>query len=246
MGIATEGTVLIRASGLRKSFRMGHATVHALAGVDLVVERGDFVAFLGPSGSGKSTLLNLLGGLDHPSAGTIEVDGRRLEAMDENALAIYRRKRVGFIFQSFNLIPSMTALENVAFPLRFSGASRRKREVVARDLLARVGLGDRLYHRPAELSGGEQQRVAIARALVNGPELILADEPTGNLDSRSGSQILGLLADLRAQGRTVLVVSHDPRITHFAAQITYLLDGRLVDEAEYNDALALVPTEMES
>lgn len=237
------GALLIRTQGLRKTYPMGRELVHALDGVDLAVGRGGFVAVIGPSGSGKSTLLHLLGGLDRPTGGSIEVDGIQLESMDENELALYRRKRVGFVFQSFNLIPSLTALENVAFPLRFDGVTRKEREAYAMKLLHRVGLSDRMGHRPTELSGGEQQRAAIARALINDPELILADEPTGNLDTQSGSQILQLLGDLHRQGRTVVVVSHDPRVTSFATHITCLLDGRIVDLAEYNAALALAPSE---
>ena len=177
-----EQSAFITVSGLRKSFDMGGAVVHALAGVDLHVEKGTFYSIMGPSGSGKSTLLYLIGGLDRPTAGHIKVAGRAIEQLDENALAAYRRKVIGFIFQSFNLIPSLTAWENVAFPMRFAGVPRRERQERAFALLERVGLADRRTHRPTELSGGQQQRVAIARALVNEPAIILADEPTGNLD----------------------------------------------------------------
>lgn len=219
---------LIKAQGISKRYQMGHTIVQAVAGVDLDVERGDFWAIMGPSGSGKSTLLHLLGGLDRPTAGSLEVAGQSLEQLDENALAIYRRRFVGFIFQSFNLIPSLSALENVAFPMRFAHVPRRQRQARAQELLERVGLGDRIHHRPTEMSGGEQQRVAIARALVNGPELILADEPTGNLDSASGHSIMQLLAGLHAGGRTVLVVTHDQRMQSYVNNTTYMLDGRVV------------------
>jgi putative ABC transport system ATP-binding protein len=215
---------------------MGRETVHALADVDLAIEANTFWAVMGPSGSGKSTLLYLLGGLDRPTSGQIEVGGQSIDALDENALAIYRRRTVGFVFQSFNLIPTLSAWENVAFPMRFARVSRRQRQARAFDLVHQVGLGDRLLHRPTELSGGQQQRVAVARALVNEPQLILADEPTGNLDTASGNSIMQLLADLHHEGRTVLVVSHDPRIIYYATHKVYLLDGRIVSENEYQMA----------
>jgi putative ABC transport system ATP-binding protein len=230
---------LIRVSGLRKSFVMGRETVHALAGVDLAIAHGTFAAVVGPSGSGKSTLLYLLGGLDRPTAGSIVVGGQSIDALDENALAVYRRRTVGFIFQSFNLIASMTALENVAFPMRFARISRRRRLERAHELLRQVGLENRAYHRPTELSGGQQQRVAIARALVNDPQLIFADEPTGNLDTQSGGAIIQMLSDLHAQGRTVLMVTHDPRLAAFANNTIRLVDGRVVSAEEYEAALEL-------
>jgi len=234
---------IVRTHGLNRSFSMGRETVVALDGVDLDVPRGSFTAVLGPSGSGKSTLLHLLGGLDRPSSGGIEVLGQRLETMDENALAAFRRTTVGFIFQSFNLIPSMTALGNVGFPMQFARVRSGARQARAWDLLRQVGLEDRAYHRPAELSGGQQQRVAVARALVNDPQLILADEPTGNLDSLSGAQMMHLLAELHRQGRSVIVVSHDPRMLRYATHTIRLLDGRVVGEAEYEAALALAAGE---
>jgi putative ABC transport system ATP-binding protein len=231
-----DQTEFIRITGLRKTFRMGTTLVHALAGIDLKVAANTLSVVVGPSGSGKSTLLYLLGGLDRPTAGGLEVAGSNLEKLDENDLAIYRRRTVGFIFQSFNLIASMTALENVAFPMRFVGVAPRQRKERAMDLLRQVGMENRSHHRPTELSGGQQQRVAIARALVNNPPLILADEPTGNLDSSSGLGIMKLLADLHGSGRTVLVVTHDPRMTRFATQLIYLLDGRAVEKDEYQAA----------
>jgi putative ABC transport system ATP-binding protein len=234
---------IVRTLSLNRSFSMGRETVVALDSVDLDVPRGSFTAVLGPSGSGKSTLLHLLGGLDRPSSGGIEVQGQRLEAMDENALAAFRRTTVGFIFQSFNLIPSMTALGNVGFPMQFARVRPGERQARAWDLLRQVGLEDRAYHRPAELSGGQQQRVAVARALVNDPQLILADEPTGNLDSLSGAQMMHLLAELHRQGRSVIVVSHDPRMLRYATHTIRLLDGRVVGEAEYEAALALAAGE---
>ncbi len=227
----------IRVSGLHKSFVMGREMVHALDGVDLEVPPQTFAAVIGPSGSGKSTLLYLLGGLDRPTSGKLEVAGQSIDALDENALAVYRRRTVGFVFQSFNLIASMTALENVAFPMRFAHLSRRERRERARELLRQVGLENRAYHKPTELSGGQQQRVAIARALVNDPKLILADEPTGNLDTHSGAVIIQMLSDLHAQGRTVLMVTHDARLTRFANHTIRLVDGKVATEHAYEQAL---------
>jgi putative ABC transport system ATP-binding protein len=212
---------------------MGQQAVHALDGVDLEIQSHTFSVVMGPSGSGKSTLLYLVGGLDRPTSGHIEVDGRSLDQVDENQLATFRRKTVGFVFQSFNLIPSMTAFENVAFPMQFARISRQQQRQRAVELLDRVGLADRTHHRPNELSGGQQQRVAIARALVNDPVLILADEPTGNLDSASGFGIMQLLSELHISGRTVMVVSHDPRMVRFSTHRHYILDGKIVDEATY-------------
>jgi putative ABC transport system ATP-binding protein len=230
------GETLVDVRDLSKVFQMGASEVHALAGVDMRVEKNSFTLVMGPSGSGKSTLLYLLGGLDRPTQGSITVAGKEINRMDENELAMYRHKSVGFVFQSFNLIPNMTALQNVIFPMRFGKIPRRQREERARQLLERIGLGDRLYHTPAELSGGQQQRVAIARSLVNEPELILADEPTGNLDTTSSAGIMRLLSDLHQSGRTVLVVSHDPRMQAYATHQVYLIDGKTVSEAEYQKA----------
>lgn len=215
---------------------MGGTTVRALDGLNLDIDVHTFTVVMGPSGSGKSTLLYLLGGLDRVTSGEISVDGARLDQMDENALALFRRRTMGFVFQSFNLIPSMSALDNVAFPMQFAGVNSTRRKEQARNLLTQVGLDNRADHRPTELSGGQQQRVAIARALVNNPSLILADEPTGNLDTSSGAAVMQLLSDLHNSGRTVLVVTHDPRMTRFATHKIFLLDGRAVSEAEYQSA----------
>ncbi len=212
---------------------MGGTTVRALDGVDVEIPAHTFTVVMGPSGSGKSSLLYLLGGLDRPTAGEITVNGERLDQMDENALALFRRKTMGFIFQSFNLVSNMSALENVAFPMQFAGIPASQRNERSKKLLEQVGLADRSHHTPSELSGGQQQRVAVARALVNDPSLILADEPTGNLDSQSGVAVMQLLSDLHRSGRTVLVVTHDPRMTRFATHKIFLLDGRIVSEAEY-------------
>ncbi len=235
-----DGGALIRVSGLRKTYQMGQIAVHALAGIDAEIEGGSFTVVMGPSGSGKSTLLHLIGGLDRPSGGQIVVGGRQVSELNENELALYRREVAGFVFQSFNLVASMTALENVAFPLRFVGMPRRERRLRALDLLQRVGLGDRVYHRPSELSGGQQQRVAIARALANDPAIILADEPTGNLDTTSSAEILRLLTDLHEAGRTVIVVTHDLRIRGFATDTIFLLDGSIVTEETYLAASTLL------
>ncbi|MBE2199017.1 MAG: ABC transporter ATP-binding protein [Anaerolinea sp.] len=228
----------ITITNLRKTYQMGRQKVHALDGVDLSVAPNTFHAVMGPSGSGKSTLLYLLGGLDRPTDGQIVVDGQSISALDENALARYRRRTIGFIFQSFNLIPTLSALENVAFPMRFARVPRRQRALRAHELLTRVGLADRTHHKPTELSGGQQQRVAVARALVNDPQLILADEPTGNLDTTSGASIMQLLAELHQNGRTVLVVTHDPRMSAYATHTVHMLDGRIVSDAEYEAATA--------
>ncbi|RLC87708.1 MAG: macrolide ABC transporter ATP-binding protein [Chloroflexi bacterium] len=222
--------LLIRTLDLHRDFQMGHVTVHALDGVSLTVEEGEFLGVMGPSGSGKSTLLHLLGGLDRPTAGHIWVRGQDITALDENELAAYRRQEVGFVFQAFNLISTMTALQNVEFPMLFARVPPAQRRERARYLLETVGLTDRMGHKPTELSGGEQQRVAIARALANDPAIILADEPTGNLDSRTGAEVMEALARLnREQGRTIIVVSHDPAVVAFAGQCIHLLDGRIAD-----------------
>ncbi len=209
---------------------MGHTTVHALDGVDISVEEGEFLSVLGPSGSGKSTLLHLIGGLDRPTAGQIWVGDSDIAALDENELAAYRRREVGFVFQAFNLVSTMTALQNVAFPMFFARVPPAQRQERARSLLAAVGLAERMDHRPTELSGGEQQRVAIARALANDPTIILADEPTGNLDSHTGAEVMSVLERLnQEQGRTIVVVSHDPTVMGFVKRSVHLLDGRITD-----------------
>jgi putative ABC transport system ATP-binding protein len=231
---------------LYKTFYMGEQEVHAVQGVDLTIEDGSFTVIMGPSGSGKSTLLYMVGGLEIPSAGSILVDGIAIEKMDGKALAEYRKKKVGFVFQAFYLIPSMIALENVAFPMRFAGVSANQRRERARNLLEQVGLADRVKHLPTEMSGGQQQRVAIARALANNPSLVLADEPTGNLDRKIGAEIVQLLARLNREGRTVVIVTHDPSMISVASQVVYMLDGRTVSEAEYMENVSFIkPTEHE-
>ncbi len=234
-----ENISFIQIRQLRKVFILGKQKVIALAGIDIDIPANSFTVIMGPSGSGKSTLLYLLGGLDRPTSGSIMLNDQKLESMDENALAVYRRKTVGFIFQSFNLIPSMGALENVSFPLWFSGIPKEQRKKRGKELLKTVGLENRAAHKPTELSGGQQQRVAIARALVNDPPLILADEPTGNLDSSSGLGIMQLLSELHREGHTVIVVTHDPRMLRFSTHTLYLLDGNVVTETEYTAATSL-------
>jgi putative ABC transport system ATP-binding protein len=229
--------ILVQIDKLEKVFQLGETRVNALAGITLDIEQGSFTVVMGPSGSGKSTLLYLIGGLDWPTAGTIHMDGEAIEKMDENQLAFYRRKKVGFVFQSFNLIATMPAEENVSFPLRFSGVQPTDRKKRSRQLLDRVGLSDRITHKPTELSGGQQQRVAIARALINDPPLILADEPTGNLDSNSGLAVMHLLAELHKTGKTIIVVTHDARMIQFSTNVIYLLDGKAVPEVEYRRAV---------
>jgi putative ABC transport system ATP-binding protein len=217
---------VVRTVGLTRRYKMGDAFVDALRGVDLAIARGEFVALVGPSGSGKSTVLNLIGGLDRPTSGQVWINGTELSASDEQTLTRHRRQHVGFVFQSFNLLSRLTAEENVALPLMFSGVPEKERRSRARVLLERVGLGPRLTHRPTQLSGGEQQRVAIARALVGQPALLLADEPTGNLDTATGAEIMALLKELnQEQGLTLLVVTHDPEVAAFADRVVRLRDG---------------------
>ncbi len=229
MTVTTER--IIRAQGISRDFELGGHTVRALAGVDLDVDPGTFVAVRGRSGSGKTTLLNILGGLDRPSAGQVWVDDDEITAMAEPELVHVRRHKVGFIFQAFGLIPILTAKENVEVPLRLANTSVTERDHRSRTLLELVGLGERGHHRPHELSGGEQQRVAIARALANEPKLLLADEPTGQLDSRTGKTIVQLLAAVVAsEGVAAVVATHDPAPLQIADRILDLKDGRLVSE----------------
>ena len=221
---------LLSVRGLVRVYRTGGTTLRALDGVDLDVERGEFVALVGPSGSGKSTLLTILGGLERPDAGSYRFDGAAVEDLDDTGLATLRNRRIGFVFQSFHLLPLLRADENVALPLRYAGWPAPERLARARELLAQVGLGDRVGHRPTELSGGQCQRVAIARALATDPDLLCADEPTGNLDSRSGAEILELFHELHRRGRTVVMVTHDPHIAAGASRRVRIEDGRIVSD----------------
>lgn len=218
--------------GLRKTYRMGEEDVHALDGVDLTFERDEFAAILGPSGSGKSTLMHILGFMDAPTGGRILFDGEDVSALSSDRRAWYRSHRVGFVFQSFNLLPRLTVLENVALPLLYRDdfADLAKRDAAARVALERVGMSHRLGHRPTELSGGERQRVAIARAIVGRPSLILADEPTGNLDSRNVDRILGLLGELHREGMAVLLVTHDLGVAAHAHRVITMRDGRVQED----------------
>jgi putative ABC transport system ATP-binding protein len=222
---------LIEIRDLHKIYAAGAAPVHALRGVSLTIEAGEFVALVGPSGSGKSTLMHLLGLLDHPNSGTYEFDGRDVGRLSSAALSRLRNEKIGFVFQGFHLLPRQTAWENVAMPLVYAGISPWKRRSRATDLLGVVGLGDRIDHRPNQLSGGQQQRVAIARALVNRPRLLLADEPTGNLDSATGAEILAEFRRLhREEGQTVVLVTHDPQVASAADRAVTLRDGRIVSD----------------
>jgi putative ABC transport system ATP-binding protein len=224
-----QNNVAIRITSLSRHYTMGTTTIRAVDGVDLEVANGEFLALLGSSGSGKSTLLNLVAGLDRPTAGSVIVTGRDLARMTSLDLARYRRETVGIVFQAFNLIPSMTVFENVELPMRFAEVERSQRERRAKDALDRVKLGARLLHRPVELSGGEQQRVALARALVNSPSVLLADEPTGNLDSKTGEEILTLIRELNeSMNMTVIMVTHERHLAEkFAQRIIFMADGKL-------------------
>jgi putative ABC transport system ATP-binding protein len=225
---------MIELKNVHKVYPMGEVSVPALRGINLTIHPGEFVAIMGPSGSGKSTLMHLLGCLDLPSDGVVQLDGKDITTLDEDTLAQIRCKKVGFVFQTFNLIPTLTAQENVELPLFFQGVPREKRRARAAELLRKVGLDGRLHHKPAQLSGGERQRVAIARALANDPEIILADEPTGNLDSESGKAILELLAQLHREGKTIILVTHNPEAAAYAQRIVRIRDGRLVEEVAAN------------
>jgi len=221
----TAAEPIVRLDNVRRTYRMGENDLHALAGVSLDFYPGEYIAIMGPSGCGKSTLLNLLGCLDQPSSGRYLLGGEDVSTMDDDALSQIRGARLGFIFQSYNLIQQITVVENIEVPLFYQGVPEARCREVAISLAQRVGLGERLYHRPNELSGGQQQRVGIARALVNDPLVILADEPTGNLDSRSGTDILRMMDELHAQGKTIIMVTHDPAIGEHAQRLVRLRDG---------------------
>jgi len=224
---------LIVVENLHKTYLLGTTAVAALRGVDLVIDKGDFVDIMGPSGSGKTTLLNLIGGLDTPTRGKIFLEGKNISMLSDNELADIRKERIGFVFQFYNLLPQMTALENIMVPLHFSGKlSRRGKRKRAMDLLRLVGLDERAHHTPSELSGGEQQRVAIARAFANDPAICVLDEPTGDLDSKTGVMVLNLLRDLNKKGATFIAVSHDATVSEFASRVFHMRDGKLTHEGK--------------
>ena len=229
--------MLIRTRELVKLYRMGEQEIHALDRVSVAIDKGEFIAVMGPSGSGKSTFMNVLGCLDRPTSGDYFLDGKNIAELRGDELAVVRNRNIGFVFQQFNLLPRTPAIENVELPLVYAGASKKDREEKARSMLERVGLGERTHHHPAQLSGGQQQRVAIARALVTEPLLILADEPTGALDSKTSLEIMALLQALNRQGMTVVLVTHEPDIARFAGRILGFRDGQVVQD-ERNEALA--------
>jgi putative ABC transport system ATP-binding protein len=221
---------LLRLHGVTRTYDMGHVQVQALRGVSMAIEPGEFVAIVGPSGSGKTTMMSILGCLDRPTSGRYEIAGSDVGGLGNDALARIRSRTIGFVFQSYNLLPGTTALDNVATPLLYQGVGRRERASRAAAALERLGLGGRLTHEPSELSGGEQQRVAIARALVTDPAVVLADEPTGNLAVQQGLEVLQLLRDLHASGRTIVLITHNPEVAAVATRRVHLLDGRVVQE----------------
>lgn len=221
-----NGTI-INMSQIRKIYDTGKVKVEALKGIDLHIDKGEMVAIVGPSGSGKSTLMNLIGCLDTPTSGEYALGGQRVAGASRDELAEIRNRRVGFVFQNFNLLPHISALENVAMPMLFGGIRPAERQKRASEMLARVGLGDRLDHKPTELSGGQMQRVAIARALAMNPDIVLADEPTGNLDSSAGSDIMSIFTDLWKQGSTLVIITHDPALARRASRVVEIRDGRI-------------------
>jgi putative ABC transport system ATP-binding protein len=223
---------VIHLEGIHKNYETGTLDVHALRGIDLTIQTGEIVAIMGPSGSGKTTLMEIIGCLSRPTSGRYRLSGRSVDEIDPNGLARIRGKEIGFVFQSFNLLPRLTVVENAELPLSYRGVGRRERRARALDALERVGLADRSRHLPSEISGGQRQRVAVARALVNHPALVLADEPTGNLDTATGNEILELLRGIHAEGRTVVIVTHDPKIGAQAGRQLWIRDGRIeTDEA---------------
>ncbi|MCC8139208.1 MAG: ABC transporter ATP-binding protein [Lachnospiraceae bacterium] len=234
--MGNSAQAVIQVKNLYKIFRVGEEKVRALNGVDLTIRRGEFCAIVGTSGSGKSTMLNMLAGLEKPTKGEVIVAGEHLERMNENQLVRFRREKVGFIFQSFNLLPTMNAIENVALPLTFRGVDKKTREAKAEKMLKLVGLSTHVKHRPTEMSGGQQQRVGVARALVLDPEIIFADEPTGNLDSRTSEEVLGLMRRVvQENNQTMVMVTHDRHLAGFADRIFHIIDGKIVKIEEQQE-----------
>jgi len=225
-----DSGVVIRTERLTKVYEMGAEQVHALSGIDVEIRKGEYVAIMGPSGSGKSTLMNLIGCLDSPSAGRYWLAGRLVSELDDDELAYIRNKEIGFVFQTFNLLPRATALHNVELPLIYNGTPAEERVEKAKQALARVDLTSRMTHKPNELSGGQRQRVAIARALVNDPSIVLADEPTGNLDSKTGEEIMSLFANLHQQGNTIILVTHEMDIAQHAHRVIFIRDGKIASD----------------
>jgi putative ABC transport system ATP-binding protein len=230
---------VIRTIDLKKDYVLGAETVHALRGVNVEVDRNEFIAIMGPSGSGKSTFMNLIGCLDTPSHGQYWLNGQPVSGKSDDELARIRNREIGFVFQTFNLLPRATALHNVELPLVYAGVKSKERKERAAEILRKVGLGDRMSHRPAELSGGQRQRVAIARALINSPAILLADEPTGNLDSQTGAEIMALLEELFANGQTIVLVTHEHDIAEHARRIVTLRDGVIHSDVQHTPAFAM-------
>lgn len=222
----------IQLSEVTKVYQLGGEKVHALAGLTLSISPGEFTAIMGPSGSGKSTLMNILGCLDRPTSGSYMLDGQEVATLNDDQLAITRNQKIGFVFQSFNLLPRMTTLQNVALPMVYAGVGKKERLERAAQVLAMVGLEGRMNHQPNELSGGQRQRVAIARSLVNDPTIIMADEPTGNLDTKSGDEVMNIFSELNSQGRTIILVTHEPDIAEYAGRVVYVRDG-LIERDEW-------------
>ncbi len=218
---------IIELKKVKKHYRMGEEVIRALDGIDVEIKEGDFIAIVGPSGSGKSTMMNMIGALDLATEGEIYLDDEDIEHLEESELAQIRGRKIGFVFQTFNLIPTLTAAENIMLPMLFQGISEDEKKERVEEILKKVGLGHRKNHLPNELSGGERQRVAIARALANNPEVILADEPTGNLDSRTGKEIMKIFSDLNKQGKTIILVTHDLNLTKYASKTLKLVDGKI-------------------
>jgi putative ABC transport system ATP-binding protein len=227
---ALQSNAVIEVKNLHKNYRMGSEIIHALNGVDLSIHENEYVAIMGPSGSGKSTLMNIIGCLDQPSEGEYWLSGENVSKLSDSDLARARNGKIGFVFQTFNLLPRANALQNVEIPLMYGGIGRRARRAQAREALERVGLSDRVFHKPNELSGGQRQRVAVARALVNSPSILLADEPTGNLDSRTGEDIMALFGELHAEGQTIVLVTHEPDIAEHASRHIHLRDGVVTED----------------